>query len=96
MMQSTFNLKRHRPQTAQIVGREQPGHETPTEDTIKFSALMLGVNDIAEITGLSRSTIYRRVDDGTFPPPLKIGRRSLWMKHSFIRVLKALETASIQ
>lgn len=27
-------------------------------------------------TSLSKSTIYRRVSDGTFPAPVKIGKRS--------------------
>ncbi|HET6523588.1 AlpA family transcriptional regulator [Sphingopyxis sp.] len=27
-------------------------------------------------TGLSKSTIYRRAADGTFPPPVKLGARS--------------------
>lgn len=33
-------------------------------------------------TGLSRSSVYRRVADGTFPAPVKIGERSCaWASH---------------
>lgn len=32
-------------------------------------------------TGLSRSTIYKRVSDGTFPRPVKIGARAIgWLE----------------
>jgi prophage regulatory protein len=29
-------------------------------------------------TGLSRSTIYEKISQGTFPAPIKIGRASRW------------------
>ncbi|MFM0329099.1 helix-turn-helix transcriptional regulator [Paraburkholderia strydomiana] len=33
--------------------------------------------EVESETGLSRSTIYKRVKDGTFPAPLKLGERSV-------------------
>ena len=42
-----------------------PNRRTP-------NAIMRRV-EVERETGLSRSTIYQRVKDGTFPPPLKIG-----------------------
>ena len=57
--------------------------------------LIIGINDIADITGLSRSTIYRRIEDGTFPAPIKIGRRSFWKRSRFLSLLDRLEAASI-
>nr|WP_180722516.1 AlpA family phage regulatory protein [Paraburkholderia sp. PGU16] len=33
--------------------------------------------EVERETGLSRSTIYQRVKEGTFPPQLKIGPRSI-------------------
>jgi len=33
-------------------------------------------------TGLSRSTIYLFIDEGTFPQPIKLGARSVgWLEH---------------
>jgi len=29
--------------------------------------------EVLEITGLSRTTIWRREQDGTFPPPIRLG-----------------------
>jgi predicted DNA-binding transcriptional regulator AlpA len=34
--------------------------------------------DAAEIIGCSRATFWRRVNDGTFPRPIKIGGISRW------------------
>ena len=33
-------------------------------------------------TGLSRSTIYARIQDGTFPRPISLGSRAVgWLEH---------------
>ena len=37
---------------------------------------LLRLPDVRHKTGLSRSAIYRRIADGTFPAPVKIGARS--------------------
>lgn len=36
---------------------------------------ILRVKSVLERTGLSRSTLYRKVHDGTFPKPLHISQR---------------------
>ncbi|MEG9438510.1 AlpA family transcriptional regulator [Edaphobacter sp. HDX4] len=36
---------------------------------------------IIETTGLSRSTIYRKLDDGNFPRPVRLGPKSVaWIE----------------
>ena len=35
--------------------------------------------EVTSITGLSKRTIYRRIDEGLFPAPLKDGGASLWL-----------------
>jgi prophage regulatory protein len=38
-------------------------------------------NQVQQITGLSRSSIYAMVADGTFPKQIKIGRRAVaWLE----------------
>jgi prophage regulatory protein len=38
-------------------------------------------NQVQKITGLSRSSIYAMVADGTFPKQIKIGRRAVaWLE----------------
>ena len=42
---------------------------------------LLSIDEVVSDTGLSRSTIYRLIGDGTFPKPKKISvRRVAWKK----------------
>lgn len=45
---------------------------------------LLTYREVEQRTGLSRSTIYRRVRDGTFPPPVKTGKRAVRWRESAI------------
>ena len=38
---------------------------------------LLRLKDVCALLGISRSTIYYRVSDGSFPGPVKIGKRSV-------------------
>ncbi len=46
---------------------------------------ILRIGKVIEITGRSRSSIYRGTDDGTFPRPVKIGLRSVGWYESDIQ-----------
>ena len=39
---------------------------------------MLELADVKAITKLSRSTIYAKIKEGTFPAPKKVGAASRW------------------
>ncbi len=43
---------------------------------------LLRIRDVSAITALSRSTIYRRLDDKTFPEPVKVSRVAIRWKES--------------
>jgi len=44
------------------------------------------VNDLVPLTGLSRSTIYRLVDKGDFPKPIKLSARIIgWEEEAVLR-----------
>ena len=44
------------------------------------------VNDLVPLTGLSRSTIYRLVDKGDFPKPIKLSPRIIgWEEEAVLR-----------
>ena len=45
---------------------------------------------VEALTGLSRSTIRRMVNDGSFPPPVRLGARSIGWRES--DVMNWLET----
>ena len=46
--------------------------------------------DAARIIGCSKSSFWRRVADGTFPKPVKIGGLSRWLKTD---IFGAIESA---
>jgi prophage regulatory protein len=42
---------------------------------------ILRLPDVKRSTGLSRSTIYLRISQGTFPKPVSLGRRAVgWLE----------------
>jgi prophage regulatory protein len=41
-------------------------------------------------TPFKRATTYARIQDGTFPPPVKIGRMSAWLDRELAAVNEAL------
>lgn len=50
-------------------------------ETKQVVRLLLNVDDVIEVTRLSKTTIFRRVSAGTFPEPRKRGGRgspALW------------------
>ncbi|MEO1025536.1 MAG: AlpA family phage regulatory protein [Pseudomonadota bacterium] len=50
------------------------------------------LQDLITLTGLGRTSIYRRCNDGTFPRPTKLGSRSFWKRDEFLSALERLET----
>lgn len=42
---------------------------------------LLALPAVIEKLGLGRDTIYRRVREGTFPKPIKLGRATRWYEH---------------
>lgn len=36
------------------------------------------IKRVIDMVGLSKTTIYRMIADGTFPKPVMVGRRALW------------------
>ena len=42
----------------------------------------LRLRQVIEATGLSRTTIYRKIREGSFPPPIKLGDRAVGWKDS--------------
>ena len=46
---------------------------------------LLTYREVEQLTGLSHSTIFRKVRDGTFPAPVKVGKRALRWRESDVR-----------
>lgn len=45
----------------------------PKETLIRIKAVM-------DRTGIGRTSIYKRINEGTFPAPVKIGNSSAWVE----------------
>ena len=56
---------------------------------------LLRLSEVQPRTGLSRTTIYRKMRDGSFPEPLKIGVRAVrWPESEIAAWLAARPRAS--
>ena len=48
--------------------------------------------EVSQLTGLARATIYKKVADGSFPPPIRLGTRSVgWRLSDIVGWLQAEE-----
>lgn len=67
----------------QIAGRNSQGDPV---------GRLLKIEDVCELLGLSRTTVYRCIKDraAPFPRPLKIGKCSRWSEGQIIEWKKAL------
>lgn len=44
-------------------------------DSTRVAGAILRRKQVEQVVGLSRSTIYQRIKDGTFPKPISLGGR---------------------
>jgi len=51
---------------------------------------MLRISDLCEIMNLSRSSIYRKIQQCLIPPPVKYSHGSRWPDFEIIEILNAL------
>lgn len=45
---------------------------------------LLSISRVSEFTTFSKATIYRKISDGSFPPPFKIGKSRVAWRQSDI------------
>ncbi|HBK3325498.1 TPA: AlpA family transcriptional regulator [Vibrio parahaemolyticus] len=51
-----------------------------------MSTRLIRLNEVMAITGLSRSSIYRYIDEGRFPEAVSIGSRTVaWVDREILR-----------
>jgi prophage regulatory protein len=60
-----------------------------------MATTILRLPDVVGRTGLSRTVIYRRIADGTFPKPVALGQRAIgWRESDIIDWIDSLTTKS--
>ncbi len=50
---------------------------------------LLKITEVAQIYNASIPTVWRRINDGTLPPPIKFGRLSRWPESEVIAAINA-------
>ena len=56
---------------------------------------LIKIGQVVNQTGMSKATVYRRVADGTFPPPVKLGvRASAWVEAEVCEWIRTTIAAS--
>ena len=76
--------------TARIV--ERKGQDTIVGSDLK-SRTFLRLADVRATLAISRSTIYKRIAEGTFPAPIKISERSVrWRSEDIEAWLSAIDS----
>lgn len=55
--------------------------------------MLMRLPQVIEFTGLPRSTIYARIKEGTFPPPVKLSARSVAWPKTVLEEWEKLTTA---
>ncbi|MFO1143165.1 MAG: AlpA family phage regulatory protein [Amaricoccus sp.] len=56
-------------------------------------AMLVSDQTGAALVGISRASFWRRVNDGTFPKPLKIGGSTRWRRDELLAVIEAASAA---
>jgi prophage regulatory protein len=55
---------------------------------MESTAELIRIKDVSELVSVSRSHIYRQIEAGLFPPPVKIGRSSRWRRSDLDRLVR--------
>ncbi len=56
---------------------------------------ILRIRSVQSMVGLSRSTIYAMIADGSFPKPIKLGKRAVgWMESEVLHWLEERRSVS--
>lgn len=52
--------------------------------------------DVESLVGLSRSTIYAMIADGSFPKPIKLGKRAVgWRQSDVLSLLESRASEAV-
>lgn len=65
------------------------------EPTYNYNRLIRDA-EVAALLGCSKATFWRRIADGTLPPPIKIGGMSRWWLSEIIERIERLRTDQLR
>ena len=77
--------------------RKQFRFDRSTESVIGSSLVILRTRDVLALLGISRTTLWRRVQSGDFPAPVRLGGKGSravgWRREDVERWMEALPNA---
>ena len=79
-------------QILELLTRPTPPPERVTD--VPTLERLLRIATVVDLTSLSKASIYRKIADRTFPPPLKIGKSRVAWRQSVILSWIAEQSAS--
>ncbi|WP_419597170.1 AlpA family phage regulatory protein [Thiolapillus sp.] len=75
-LQTQEEANKARQETRKRKGTDKRPKLKPIKPTIQW----LTTRETMTLAQTSRTTMYKLIKDGKFPPPIKIGKKSLWVK----------------
>lgn len=64
--------------------------DTSTIQSLDINDVAVDLQGFADIAHCGKTTVFRNVKNGTFPKPIKIGRKAVWMKSHIVKCLNDL------
>ncbi|MGR5165977.1 helix-turn-helix transcriptional regulator [Vibrio astriarenae] len=56
-------------------------NQITTKEHLPATSRLMRLREVIQVTGLSRSSIYCRINEGKFPPAVSLGERSVaWVE----------------
>ncbi|CCO24004.1 helix-turn-helix transcriptional regulator [Maridesulfovibrio hydrothermalis] len=51
----------------------------------------INITEVCQMFGISRTTVYRDIQAGVLPQPMKIGRRSRWSQNELEKIQEQIK-----
>jgi prophage regulatory protein len=84
------NISQEIPPPAQIITYEQLSTDKLAE---KPPECLIRIKEVCLLVGISRSTLYKMIEEGSFPKPLDLGSRfKAWQKQTVINWIATLNS----
>lgn len=84
------NISQEIPPPAQIITYEPLSTDKLAE---KPPECLIRIKEVCLLVGISRSTLYKMIEEGSFPKPLDLGSRfKAWQKQTVINWISALNS----
>ena len=53
---------------------------------------LLKIKGVIDLVSMKKSTLYRKIEEGAFPAPVKLGKSSFWKESTIQNFIESLTT----